>query len=143
MQNNLLKASVLALTILAPAAAFAQNSGTNGGALSGAAAGAVGGAVVGGPVGAAVGGAAGLVGGAVVGSLSNDDRVYAKRYVTEHREPSVRYENELRVGETLPGTVTYYEIQGRPALSGYRYTVVNDRAVLVEPKTRKIVEVID
>ncbi len=141
--SNMLKTSALALLILTPAVAFAQNSGTNGGAVGGAAAGAVGGAVVGGPVGAAVGGAAGLVGGAAVGSLSNDDRTYVRHYVTEHHQPSVKYEKEVRVGEALPGTVREYQFEGRPALKDYRYTVVNDRTVVIEPRTRKVIEVIE
>ncbi len=93
MTTNLMKVGVLAVAILAPGAVLAQ-SGTRGGA----AAGAVGGAVVGGPVGAVVGGTAGAVGGAAVGSLSNDDRTYARHYVVGHREPSFRYENEVRAG---------------------------------------------
>lgn len=122
---------------------LAQNNGASGGAAAGAATGAVGGAVVGGPVGAVVGGAAGAVGGAVVGALTNDDRTYVRTYVEKHRQPSVTYEQEVVVGEELPGTVKYYRIEGRPELKTYEYAVVNDHTVLVDSQTRRIVEVLD
>ena len=49
------------------------------------------------------------------------------------------------VGVVLPRDgVSYYDVpheyMSRP---GYRYTVVNDRAVIVDPKTRRVVEVLD
>ncbi|TJW34697.1 MAG: DUF1236 domain-containing protein, partial [Mesorhizobium sp.] len=46
---------------------------------------------------------------------------------------------ELNVGSTLPDTV---ELQPIPDVE-YRYVVVGDHAVLVEPRTRRIVQVID
>ncbi|MDU0343900.1 DUF1236 domain-containing protein [Bosea rubneri] len=126
---------------LAPMAAFAQNpSGAQGGAAGGAAAGAVGGAVVGGPVGAVVGG----VGGAVVGGIIGDNTPRFKTYVTEQRVPSYTYSEEVRVGAVLPERgVTYREVPAEYGVKDYRYTVVNNRTVLVEPKTRKIVQVIE
>jgi hypothetical protein len=39
--------------------------------------------------------------------------------------------------------VTYYEVPAEYHAPGYRYTVVNDRAVLVEPRSRRIVEIVD
>jgi hypothetical protein len=40
--------------------------------------------------------------------------------------------------------VTYYDVPAEyHAKPGYRYTYVNDRPVLVEPRTRRIVEIID
>ncbi len=122
---------------------LAQNAGTNGGAVSGAAAGAVGGAIVGGPVGAVVGGGAGFVAGSVLGSVSNEDRTYVRKYSEERRYPSVVYEHEVAVGSELPGTMTYYEIENRPSMSSYRYARVNNHTVLVDPRTHKIVEVMD
>lgn len=46
---------------------------------------------------------------------------------------------ELNVGSTLPDTV---ELQPIPDVE-YRYVVVDDRTVLVEPGTRRIVQVIE
>ena len=135
--------SITTLAIATASGAFAQNNGAAGGAAAGAATGAVGGAIVGGPVGAVVGGAAGAVVGGVTGGLTTEDRTYVRTYVEKHPRPSVRYDREVVVGETLPSTVTYYRIEGRPELKTYEYAVVNDHTVLVDSNTRKIVEVID
>lgn len=134
----------LALVILfsaAPALAMAQNpEGARGGAAAGAATGAVGGAVVGGPVGAVVGG----VGGAVVGGIAGDNTPRFKEYVARHEVPSYRYREEVRVGAVLPERgVTYRQVPAEFGAKGYRYTVVNDRTVIVEPKTRRVIQVIE
>jgi hypothetical protein len=39
--------------------------------------------------------------------------------------------------------VTYYDVPAEYHVKGYRYAYVNDRPVLVEPRTRRIVEVIE
>lgn len=39
--------------------------------------------------------------------------------------------------------VTYYEVPAEYHAPNYRYTIVNNRAVLVEPHSRRIVEIID
>ena len=51
----------------------------------------------------------------------------------------------VRVGVVLPESgVTYYDVPAEyRAPPGYRYTIVNDRPVLIEPRTRRIVEIID
>ena len=141
MIKNLVLITTLAVI---PAAAFAQsNSGAAGGAASGAATGAVGGAIVGGPVGAVVGGVGGAVGGAIVGGIAADQRTEFRTYVTQQKVPSVAYREKVVVGATLPETVTYREVPAKYGKTEYRYTVVNDQTVLVEPKTRKIVQIIE
>jgi uncharacterized protein YcfJ len=141
MKKSLPLAIALLSTLAVPA--FAQNqSGAQGGAAAGAATGAVGGAIVGGPVGAAVGAVVGGAAGATVGSLTPEDRTYVQTYVRRTPRQSVRIREDVAVGTTLPSTVTYYEIEGRPSLSSYRYAYVNDRYVLVDGN-RRIVQVID
>jgi len=67
-----------------------------------------------------------------------------RTYVTGQRHHSYRYENDLRVGADLPSSgVTYYEVPREYGVTRYRYTVVNDRTVLVDPGTHRIVEIID
>lgn len=131
-----------AFVALTGASAFAQ-SGAESGAAAGAATGAVGGALVGGPVGAVVGGAAGAVAGGAVGSISQKDRVYVRDYVVEHRRPSVSVEGPIKVGAVLPPRVELYPVEGNPAVSNYRYTYVNDQAVLIDPSSRRVVYVIE
>jgi uncharacterized protein YcfJ len=134
MSKKILFAGAI-LASLAPAAAFAQS----GGAAAGAATGAVGGAIVGGPVGAAVGG----VTGAIVGGIADQKQPEFRTYVTTQNVPSYTYKEEVRVGAVLPESgVTLYEVPTEYQVKGYRYTVVNDTPVLVEPGTRKIVQVI-
>lgn len=136
--------AVIAALALVPATAFAQsNQGAAGGAAAGAATGAVGGAIVGGPVGAAVGGVGGAVGGAIVGGISADNQTEFRTYVKEQHVTSVPYREKVVVGATLPDTVTYREVPAKYGKTEYRYTVINDQTVLVEPKTRKIVQIIE
>ena len=126
--------AVLAL----PVAAQAQ--GTIRGAEEGAAAG----GHVGGPIGAIVGGAVGAATGTVGGILGVDDRPRFREYVVRERRPSYVYRDEVRVGAVLPEAgVTYYEVPAEYHAPGYRYTVVNNQPVLVEPRSRRIVEIID
>ena len=110
------------------------------GAATGAATGAVGGAIVGGPVGAVVG--AGV--GAVAGGIADDTRPRFRTYVGEQKHSSYKYQNEVRVGADLPSSgVTYYEVPKEYGVTKYRYTVVNDRTVLVDPSTHRVVQIID
>src|SRR6187551_2617704 len=125
-------------TIAAPLTTHAQ--GTIRGAEEGAA---VGGNAAG-PLGAIVGGAVGAATGTVGGILGVDDRPRFREYVVRERRPSYVYRDEVRVGTVLPEAgVTYYEVPGEYHARDYRYTVVNNRAVLVEPRSRRIVEIID
>jgi hypothetical protein len=113
-------------------------------AQNGPAGGAVGGAIVGGAVGGPVGAAVGAAAGATAGGIAEANRPRFHSYVTERRHPSYRYERDVRVGAELPDSgVTYYEVPREYGSTAYRYTVVNDRTVLVDPGTHRIVEVID
>lgn len=129
---------LLFATLALPLAAQAQ--GTVRGAQEGAAVG----DRDAGPVGAVVGGAVGAVAGTVGGILGIDDRPRFSEYVVQQRPPSYRYSDDFRVGAILPPEgVTYYEIPGEYHIQGYRYAYVNEHAVLVDPRTRQIVQIID
>ena len=134
MRNPILMATfVVALGM--PISASAQS-----GATTGAVGGAVGGAIVGGPVGAVVGG----VGGAIVGGISDQNRVQFREYTVRERRPSYRYTGDVVVGAELPAAgVEYYDVPAEFGVRDYRYTIVNDRRVLVEPRTRRVIQVID
>jgi hypothetical protein len=128
---------VLLATLALPVAARAQ--GTVRGAQEGAAVG----NRDAGPVGAVVGGAVGAVTGTIGGILGIDDRPRFHEYVSRQKHPSYHY-GDLRVGAILPPDgVTYYDIPGEYHVQGYRYAYVNDHAVLVDPQTRQIVEIVD
>ena len=122
--------SLAAVSLLASSAAFAQSTtvqGANEGAAAGTAVGGPVGGVVGGTVGAAVG--LGLeIPNAVITSIQGE------------RVPSVTVRERIVVGEPLPPSV---QLRSVPNHTEYRYAVVNDRRVIVEPRTRKIVRIID
>lgn len=63
-----------------------------------------------------------------------------RTYVMEQQTPSVVYEGDVIVGTTLPDTV---EIHTVPNMDGYAYTVVNERRVIVEPKTHRVIQVLE
>ncbi|WP_436148238.1 DUF1236 domain-containing protein [Bosea sp. LjRoot90] len=86
----------------------------------------------------------GGVGGAVVGGIIGDNTPALQTYVTEQRVPSYTYSEDVRVGAVLPQQgVTYREVPAEYGVKGYRYTVVNNRTVLVEPESRRIIQVIE
>ncbi|KRB61832.1 hypothetical protein ASE04_20165 [Rhizobium sp. Root708] len=108
------------------------------GTLTGAAGGAVTGAVVGGPVGAAVGGVAG----AVVGAALDPPPREVVTYVEAQPAPTtpVVIQQPIVVGKPIPADVVVTPVPDNPH---YAYTVVNDRRVIVEPSTHRVVQVIE
>src|ERR1700739_2286583 len=97
-----------------------------------------------GPVGAVVGGVIGGVVGGVTAVLGVEERPRFHQYVVEQRRPSYQYGEDVRVGAVLPEEgVTYYEVPGEYGARDYRYTVVNNRTVLVDPRTHRIVEIVE
>jgi hypothetical protein len=97
-----------------------------------------------GPIGAVVGGAIGAAVGTVGGILGVEDRPRFRTYVVNERHPSYRYDSEFRVGAELPDVgVSYYDVPSEYHVTGYRYAYVNDHAVLVDPRTHRIVQIID
>jgi hypothetical protein len=121
-------------------ASAAQAQGIVGGAQQGAEQG----AAAAGPVGGLVGGVVGGVAGGIAGLLGVEQRPRFRQYVVQQGRPSYRYREEVAVGTVLPSEgVTYYEVPAEYGVRDHRYTVVNDRVVLVEPRTRRVVQVIE
>lgn len=131
----MMRKAILAAAMVAafgPTLAMAQND-----PVSGAAIGADRGATTGGPVGAIVGGAAGAVGGAanmVLGPPPPEVRTYVMR----ERVPSVAVEERVVVGQPLPPRVP---LQSVPRHDAYSYAVVNERHVIVDPRTRRVIQI--
>ncbi|MBB3917956.1 DUF1236 domain-containing protein [Rhizobium fabae] len=63
-----------------------------------------------------------------------------RTYVMEQKTPSVVYDGDIVVGATLPDTV---EVHTVPNVDGYAYTVVNNRRVIVEPQTHRVIQVLE
>jgi Protein of unknown function (DUF1236) len=114
------------------------------GAPRGAAEGAAAGDAAAGPVGAAIGGVVGGVTGGIAGILGVDTRPRFHEYVVRQQHPSYYYDGDVRVGVVLPpAEIQYYEVPAEYGVRGYEYTIVDNHVVLVEPRTRRIVEIVD
>jgi hypothetical protein len=75
--------------------------------------------------------------------IGSDQRKSFQSYVVEEQTPSYRVPGDIQIGTTLPDVgVTYYDVPERFGATRYRYTIVNDRTVLVDPKTRKVMQVV-
>jgi Protein of unknown function (DUF1236) len=128
--NKRLAVSLIAASLLTSGAAFAQST-----TATGAANGARTGGAVAGPVGEVVGG---TVGAAVGLGLEIPNAVITS--VQGERAPSVTVRERIVVGEPLPEVV---ELRPVPSHTEYRYAVVNDRRVIVDSRSRKIIKIID
>lgn len=124
---------IAATAIFVAGGAMAQQSTVNG-----AAGGAVTGAIVGGPVGAAVGGVVGAIAGTAIDPPP--ERVVS--YVREAPMPAetVVVREKIVVGEPLPSTVVVQQVPENPK---YSYAIVNKQRVIVEPSSRKVIQVIN
>lgn len=117
MRNHLLAITAIVAAMSAPVAAQAQS--TVGVARPGA--------VVDGTVGIAV-----------------DQRPAFREYIVRERVPNYTIPDRVVVGTVLPeGGVIFYDVPQSFGATPYRYTVINGETVLVEPRSRRIVQVID
>lgn len=67
-----------------------------------------------------------------------------REYIVRERVPNYTISERVIVGGVLPETgVTYYDVPQTFGTTPYRYTVVNGQTVLVEPRSRRIVQVVD
>jgi hypothetical protein len=120
MRNRLLAVAAIAGAMIAPVAAQAQNEVTTG-------------VVRGGTV--AVDENEGIV---------IDQRPAFREYIVRERVPNYVIPDRVVVGGVLPETgVTYYDVPQRFGATPYRYPVVNGETVLVEPRSRRIVQVVE
>jgi hypothetical protein len=122
MRNLALFAVLLAGAVGLPLAASAQSSNLSPGVTTGS-----------------IGGQGDLDNG-----IASDQRRNFQRYVVDEQTPSYRVPGDIQIGTTLPDIgVTYYDVPERFGATRFRYTIVNDRTVLVDPKTRKVVQVVE
>lgn len=120
MRNRLMAVAAIAGAMAAPIAAQAQTSITTG-----------------------VAGGSTVVVGEHEG-IAADMRPAFRQYVVRERIPEYTISERVVVGGVLPETgVTYYDVPQTYGVTPYRYTVVNGSTVLVEPRSRRIVQVVD
>ncbi len=121
MRNRILAIAAIAGAISVPVAAQAQNEITTG-------------VVRGGSV---------IINDDDVG-IAVDQRPAFREYIVRERVPNYTIQDRVIVGGVLPETgVTYYDVPQTYGVMPYRYTVVNGRTVLVEPRSRRIVQVVE
>ncbi len=138
MRSYLLAIATITVVSL-PLTAYAQ------GTIRGAEEGARAGHEAAGPLGGIVGGAVGAATGTIGGILGVEERPRFREYVIREHRHSFRYHEDIRVGMAVPraGVVLYPVPPEYRIPPGYRYTVINDRTVIVDPRTRQVIEVID
>jgi hypothetical protein len=118
MRNRLMAIAAIAGALGAPVAAQAQNDTTVGVVRGGD------------PV--------------AVDGIAVEQRSAFRDYVVRERVPTYTVPDRIVVGATLPDAgVTIYDVPQTFGATPYRYTVVNGRTVLVEPRSRRIVQVIE
>ena len=119
MRNHLLAIATIAAAIGAPVVAEAQST-----------------------VGVAGPGTV-VVDGSAVG-IAVDQRPAFREYIVRERVPNYTIPDRVVVGAFLPESgVTFYDVPQSFGATPYRYTVVNGETVLVEPHSRRVVQVID
>jgi len=74
-----------------------------------------------------------------------EQRTRIHRYVTERRVKPVTVRERVTVGATLPADVELEAVPADwgPEFSRYRYIYSGDHVVLVEPSSRRVIQVIE
>jgi len=77
--------------------------------------------------------------------LSPQQRTTIREYVVRERVPVATIPGEVRVGAAIPAGVELVAVPETwgPSVRSYRYVHWNDRVVLVEPSSRKVIQIID
>ena len=121
MRNHLLAISTIVAAMSAPIAAQAQNT-----------------------VGVAGSGTSTVIVNDGTVGIAADQRPAFREYIVEQRVPKYTSPARVMIGATVPESgVTLYDVPQSFGETPYRYTVVNGSTVLVEPRSRRIVQVID
>ena len=92
---------------------------------------------------------AGAVAGAIVGAgiatgaiVPYEHREPPHEYIVRENRPSYRYDEEVVVGRELPpGAYESYPVPERYGVPEHHYTIVNGRAVVFHPQTRRVIHV--
>ncbi len=75
--------------------------------------------------------------------IADDLRPRFREYVVQENVPDYAIPDRVVVGATLPETgVTYYDVPQQFGANRYRYSRVNGQYILVEPRTRRVVQVL-
>ena len=76
-------------------------------------------------------------------TITTDQQSKVKTYVMKEKPASAKVTETISIGTALPSSVTLHTLPSDVGVTQYRYAVVNDKTVLVEPSSRKIVQIIE
>jgi hypothetical protein len=78
-------------------------------------------------------------------TIAPEQQTKIKQYVVKEKRASVAAPSGFTVsaGATVPQSVELYSFGSDVGVTQYRYTVIGDRTVLVDPGTRKVIQVIE
>jgi len=78
-------------------------------------------------------------------TIAPEQRTMIKTYVTEKKVKPVTVKEKIVVGATLPADVELLAVPADwgPQLTSYRYVYADNHVALVEPSSRRIVQIID
>lgn len=78
-------------------------------------------------------------------TIAPEQRTRIKQYVVQQRVKPVTVRERLSVGATLPTEVELVAVPSDwgPDLARYRYIYSDERVMLVEPSSRRVIQVID
>jgi hypothetical protein len=78
-------------------------------------------------------------------TVAPEQRTRIKQYVTQQRVRPVQLRERVTVGATLPADVELSPVPGEwgPDFGRYRYVYSNDNVILVDPGSRRVIQVID
>jgi Protein of unknown function (DUF1236) len=121
MRNRILAIAAIAGAILVPVAAQAQSEITTGVVRGGS-----------------------VIVNDDIGGIAIDQRPAFREYIVRERVPNYVVPDRVIVGGVLPETgITTYDVPQTFGVMPYRYTVVNGQTVLVEPRSRRIIQVVE
>jgi hypothetical protein len=79
-----------------------------------------------------------------IDGIAVDQRPAFRQYIVRERVPTYTIPDRVIVGTVLPESgITTYDVPETYGPTPYRYTVVNGQTVLVEPRSRRIVQVVE
>jgi len=78
-------------------------------------------------------------------TIAPEQRTKIKTYVTEKKVKPITVKEKISVGATLPADVELATVPADwgPELVKYRYVYSDNHVALVEPSSRKVVQIID
>lgn len=78
-------------------------------------------------------------------TIGQPERMRIKEYVVKEKVKPVTIKEKVTVGATLPTEVELMTVPSDwgPSVSKYRYVYTNDDIVLVDPTSRRVVEIIE